>query len=100
MTLSHSDPISGFRDAISGAGLPVPETIIADGELHRYGTNGKSSDRSGWYVLHLDGIPAGAFGCWRTGLEQKWHARSTRKLTAVERLEHRSRMRAMRHAAS
>jgi len=96
MTLSNSDPIAGFRDAISEAGIPVPELIIADGELHRFCTNGKVRDRSGWYVLHLDGIPAGAFGCWRTGQEQKWHARSTRKVTLAERREHRRRVRAMK----
>ena len=59
MTRPPSDPISAFCDAISGAGLPVPETVIADDEIHRFSTNGKASKWDGWYVLHLDGIPAG-----------------------------------------
>jgi hypothetical protein len=59
------DPVQAFQDAIASAGLTPPETIIADGKIQRFSTNGKRSDDSGWYCLHLDNIPAGRFGNWR-----------------------------------
>ena len=69
-----SDPIELFRAAIAAAGLTPPVEIIADGKIHRFSTNGKRGDDSGWYMLHTDGIAAGAFGCWRTGLHSNWCA--------------------------
>ncbi|MEB2352017.1 MAG: hypothetical protein OZ924_11445, partial [Burkholderiaceae bacterium] len=59
--------IEQFRAAIRAAGLTPPDVIEADGKLRRFGTNGKRSDDAGWYIAHDDGIPAGAFGDWRTG---------------------------------
>jgi len=77
MTTSRSDPIAAFRDAICGAGLPAPEVVIGDGRIHRFSSNGKRSNTSGWYKLHLDGRPAGAFGCWRSGISETWrHGRN------------------------
>ena len=60
-------PIEAFAAAIAAAGIPVPDHIEGDGELHRFSANGKAGDKAGWYVLHLDGLPAGIFGDWRTG---------------------------------
>ncbi len=74
----------GFRDAIRVAGLTAPEAIEPDGELHRFASNGKSNDDAGWYVFHGDGIAAGSFGDWRTGLSQTWRANIGRKLSHVE----------------
>ncbi|WP_089724698.1 hypothetical protein [Candidatus Thiosymbion oneisti] len=79
-----SDAVSAFGDAIASAGLLAPETIEADGRLHRYPTDGKHGDDAGWYILHSDGIPAGAFGCWREGIGQTWRADIGRKLTDAE----------------
>ena len=62
-----SDPIEHFRLAIAAAGLQAPDAIIADGKIHRFTTNGKRGDDAGWYILHLDHIPAGNFGNWREG---------------------------------
>ena len=88
-----ADPIAQFRAAIERAGLPVPPEVRADGALHRFGTNGKASDDSGWYVLHADGaVPAGAFGDWRSGVSQTWQADLGRNLTAEERRAHRERV--------
>ena len=58
-----SDPIEHFRLAIAAAGLEAPDSINANGAIHRFSTNGKRGDDSGWYMLHTDGIAAGAFGC-------------------------------------
>lgn len=78
------DPISGFVAAIADAGLPVPEEIIPDGQLHRFSTNGKRGDTAGFYALHLDDVPAGHFGCWRNHIRQTWNARKGGKLNRVE----------------
>lgn len=90
-----SDPIEQFRAAILAAGLTPPDEIVADGKLHRFSTNGKRGDDSGWYMLHLDGIPAGAFGCWRSGLKSNWCAKADNDMTVAERDAHRQRIKAM-----
>ena len=83
------DAIQQFRDAVQNAGLTPPDEIEADGELHRFASNGKRRDLAGWYVIHGDGIPAGAFGCWRSGLMENWHADVGRRLTDAEREQQR-----------
>jgi len=90
-----SDPIEQFRAAILAAGLTPPDKIVADGKLHRFSTNGKLRDDSGWYMLHLDGIPAGAFGCWRSGLKSNWCAKADNDMTVAERDAHRERIKAL-----
>lgn len=89
------DPTEQFRIAILAAGLTPPDEIVADGRLHRFSTNGKPKDDSGWYMLHLDGIPAGVFGCWRSGLKSNWCAKADNDMTVAEREAHRQRIKAM-----
>lgn len=75
-------PVEAFAEAIRRKGLIPPDTIIADGELHRFASNGKRGDDAGWYVLHVNGVPAGQFGCWRAGISRTWSAGSTRSAPA------------------
>lgn len=89
------DPIDQFRSAISNAGLTPPEEIIGDGQIHRFCSNGKPTNKNGWYILHLDGIPAGAFGDWREGFTQNWSSKADTSMTEDERLAHRQRINAM-----
>ncbi len=91
-----NDAIEQFSAAIAATGLEAPDSINADGAIHRFSTNGRRGDDSGWYMLHLDGIPAGAFGCWRAGLQSSWCAKSDKAMTATEREAHRARIKAMR----
>ena len=50
----------------------------------------------GTYVLHDDGdLPAGAFGCWRSGLSQTWCSKDTQAMTGAERSAHPQRMQAI-----
>ena len=68
-----------LAQAIRDAGLEPPEQIIFDGKIHRFRTNAKGSsnkggDRPGWYLVFGDGVPAGRFGCWRSGIEVTWQA--------------------------
>jgi putative DNA primase/helicase len=89
------DVIAAFSEALSLAGLPpAPETsFICDGELHRFRVDGdKRGSRNGWYVLHLDGVPAGAFGSWRAGIAENWCSKRQDQLTEAERRELRERM--------
>lgn len=92
------EPIQQFRDAIQAAGLTPPDVIEDDGKLRRFSSNGKRRDDSGWYCLHGDGIPAGSFGDWRTGLSQTWRADIGRTLSPAEEAAHRARVEAMRQA--
>lgn len=67
-------------------GLSGAADIDADGKLHRFTVDGdKRGSDAGWYILHLDGIPAGAFGSWKTGQRETWTAKIDRKLTGKER---------------
>jgi putative DNA primase/helicase len=83
------DPIRQFRDAIQAAGVTPPEVIEADGKLRRFSSNGRRGDDAGWYVLYSDGIPAGAFGDWRSGISETWRADLGRRLTPAEEAEAR-----------
>ena len=84
-----------FKQAMCAAGLTPPDAIIGDGKIHRFSTNAKPRDESGWYCLHVDGIPAGAFGCWRAGLQSTWCAKSDTAMTQVERDTHAQRIKTM-----
>lgn len=90
------NPTQRFRDAIQSAGLIPPDDIEADGKLRRFSSNGKKADDAGWYLLHDDGIPAGSFGDWRTGIMQTWRADIGRTLTAGEEAAHRAKVETMR----
>ncbi len=87
--------IEQFRDAIQSAGLIPPEVIEPDGKLHRFASNGKHGDDAGWYALHGDGIPAGSFGDWRSGINQMWRADIGRNLSKEEEAADRARVSAM-----
>lgn len=90
------DPVEQFRNVVLAAGLTAPDAIEADGKLHRFPSSGKGGDDAGWYVLHLDGIPAGIFGDWRLGLAETWKADAGRKLTQQETAAQRAKIEAMR----
>ena len=87
--------VEQFRHAIGNAGITPPEAIFADGAIHRFPTNGKPRDDSGWYVLHGDGVAAGAFGCWRQDLQSTWCAKSDSTMTEAERAGYQQRIQAM-----
>lgn len=90
-----SDAIQRFTAAIAAAGLAPPDTIHPDGKLHRFSASGKRGDDTGWYVLHLDGVPAGVFGCWRQGITETWCDKADSAMTPMEREAHRQRIKAM-----
>lgn len=96
LALHPADPTKQFRAAILAAGLTPPDDIIPDGKLHRFASDGKRGDDAGWYVLHLDGVPAGAFGCWREGFTRQWCSKTPEAMTPAEREAYRRKVQAMR----
>ena len=85
-----------LRDAIMESGMVPPKEIILDGKLHRFSSGTKGApghgDKPGWYIAFGDGIPAGRFGCWRSGIESTWRADIGRRLSQPEEMAHARRM--------
>lgn len=84
--------IEQFRDAIRASGLTPPDQIFDDGKRHRFSSNGNRNDDSGWYILYGDERPAGAFGCWRSGINSRWKSSDRREFSAEERAAWKQRM--------
>jgi len=92
MSTSKWQVIDAFGDAMAAAGLGQPK-IIADGKLHRFRTaDDKVGRQSGWYLLYLDRLPAGAFGSWKSGESRTWCAKSAEEQTPAERADIRALM--------
>ena len=73
-------------DAMFAAGIEPPEDIKIDGKLHRFSTNGRKRDDSGWYIIFPDTPVAGRFGCWRDQIDCVFKADIGRELTASENM--------------
>lgn len=72
------DPVRAFAAAIAQDTGAIVDPI-GDGKIHRFDfPEGKRGNRACWYVLHLDGRPAGAYGNWRTGITYTWRADRSR----------------------
>ncbi|HMW20116.1 MAG TPA: DUF5710 domain-containing protein, partial [Nitrosomonas sp.] len=71
------DPVSEFADLLRAQGCQVDGNHpVMDGSKHRIKVEGdKSGEKSGFYVAHLDGHPAGYFKNNRTGIETRWKAK-------------------------
>ncbi len=83
--LSDADIISAFSQAMAEMGLRTDDRIVGDSDLHRFQVDGDPRNtRNGWYVLHMDGLPAGEFGCWKRGINATWCAKKQNELTPGE----------------
>jgi putative DNA primase/helicase len=69
-------PQEDFRAAMRAAGLHYNGPIPADGKLRRFKAEGDTK-RNSWFVLHFGPPMAGAFGCWKRDLKDKWCERSS-----------------------
>lgn len=89
-------PENQLRNEMANHGITPPDSLVFDGQIHRFnaGTKGKSGqgDKTGWYVVYSDGVPAGVFGCWRLGIEINFRAEIGRKLTYAEEMAYSRRM--------
>ena len=89
-----------FRSKLIEHGLIPPDGMEGDGKIHRIDRQGKVGKKDGWYILHLDGIPAGAYGDWRDG-QDNWNtfcAVDLKEISAAEYAEHKRRLDAARSA--
>jgi len=73
-----------LADAMLSAGIEPPENIKIDGKVHRFSTNGRKRDDSGWYIIFPDAPVAGRFGCWRDQIDCVFKADIGRDLTPAE----------------
>ncbi|RIX41513.1 MAG: toprim domain-containing protein [Rhodocyclales bacterium GT-UBC] len=92
--------IDGFLHALERSGLAMHKPgVTADGCLHRYRVEGdKAGSTNGWYVLHLDEKPFGAFGSWKTGQSETWAPGTAETMSAAERQAMAERMAAAKRA--
>lgn len=86
-----ADPVAEFADAMRRAGLRVEQPEM-DGKLHRVQVEGDKGarEKSGAYVGHLDGWPAGFYQNFKTGGDKvNWKAsgRPVAALSAQERTQ-------------
>lgn len=75
------------RSDMQAKGITPPDQLVVDDKIHRFG-----KDKSCWCVFHSDGIPAGAYGDWRTGETYTWCMNIGRELTQTEQAEIRERV--------
>lgn len=70
-------PREEFAEALKTLGCVVTaEHPIMDGKKHRIPVEGdKAGEQAGFYVVHLDGLPAGYIKNNRTGLDMKWKSK-------------------------
>ena len=70
-------PEAEFADLLRSHGCVVDDNHpLMDGSKHRVKVIGdKPGEKSGFYVAHLDGHPAGYFKNNRSGLETRWKAK-------------------------
>ena len=102
--LNQNEIIDQFRAAMAAAGIRCSENIKPDtDQIVRFTVEGdRKKSLNGWYILHTDGIPAGEFGSWKTGVQQTWCSQSRDSLTDDQRRQleaRRAEDRARREAA-
>lgn len=84
----YTNNIDSFISAIQDTGIKAPETVVADGQFHRFSSNGKPNDKAGYYILfsNPNGLMAGIFGCWRLQEEHRWSSKSKSTLSLEDKL--------------
>lgn len=81
-----------FADVLQESFGPLGWIPTPDGEIHRFYVPGdKPGTKNGWYILFLEGIPAGVYGTWRDGETLKWCARQPASQGEVRKVAQRVR---------
>ena len=91
---------TAFLAAMADAGLAMHKpALVGDGRLHRYRVDGdKAGSTNGWFVLHNDSQPFGAFGSWKTGQSVTWTAAKPETMSGAERKAMHERLAATKAA--
>ncbi len=83
--VTTAEALDQFRAALIARDIVPPDTIIADGRLHRCDAPGARGKGDAAYLLHLDGLAAGGMENWRDGRGwQTWRVDLGRPLSAAE----------------
>lgn len=91
--------VETFRQTMSNAGIEPPGEVIADSTLHRFTVTGdKARSENGWYVFHADDPAAGAFGCWKRGIQETWSCKPYQTMTPAEKTAHTANMEAVKRS--
>ena len=92
-SVNISDAEQAFRDAARGYGITLPEKLRSD-KMQRFNpATGNGKGGSGFCRFYTDGIPAGIFGDWATGVKETWSSSKLNgSMTEHERLEHNKRV--------
>lgn len=81
-----SDILAEFKAACAALGVDFDGPPVGDGKMHRVDIKGRGRGKKhGWYILHLDHPASGAFGDWKTGLEDTWSSKRPQQMTPAER---------------
>lgn len=72
-------------EALRQAGIPLDGLVREDAELHRYGVK-PDRETPCWYVFHQlpNQTVAGAFGCWKKQIKQRFCSRDRTQMSATE----------------
>lgn len=86
--------ITSFSDAMTTAGLSGCGIPVDDGQLHRFKIEGdKAGSENGWYVLYGGEVPAGAFGCWKRDIQERWCSTTRKSLNPSARKQYDKQLR-------
>ena len=75
--------VEGLRQVMAHEGLDYAGPLITDGKLRRIRASG-DHERNSWYVLHSGPPMAGAFGCWKRGVNETWCECEPRSMTETQ----------------
>ena len=78
-----ANPAAAFREFLLSHGLHPDDSVVPTGNrVQRCPVDDDKPGRtSGWYVLYVDGLPAGEAGDWRTGESWTWCAKEKDSLS-------------------
>lgn len=86
-----TEVIGAFLDAMRAAGIepaePIDNHLRSGKRFYFRAADDKPKQRKGWAVLYLDERPCGAFGHFRSGVNERWRFSGASPLSAAERAE-------------
>jgi putative DNA primase/helicase len=90
---SGSKAVTMFRQAMEHAGIMTMDEIVPTDRIRRFHVEGdRPGKKNGWYVLHLDPWPCGAFGSWKLAASHGWKLPGKDGLSREQRTEWKKRI--------
>lgn len=81
----NQNPINAFLDALHQCLGSAPQDIEPDKIIRFDDKEGKPGNKACWAILFLGDIPSGAYGNWRTGIQDTWCAKSHKHISQEDR---------------